>query len=286
MAADDAVFIEDEDDDRAGELPHPDSEEMRELLRDDQRAVYRVLFERRDNPPTMQEIRQVLGPELGNPEQLDRRKRELHPYFVIEKIRIGREVRLRLSHRKARSESDALGISERVRAQVLQYGRCAMCGRTPLQHGVVLQVDHKLPQSWGGSNELDNLQALCEECNRGKKNHFQTLDRYGPQIAAASEHDEPHVRIGELLKAVHPDEVRSDIVEMVAHAKQYQSEWRKRLRELRELGWEYEPRKEKDAHGRIHVYWRLTKWTDWPTGDIAAEIRRRERGKKQRPAER
>jgi 5-methylcytosine-specific restriction endonuclease McrA len=280
--ADDSLTIEEEDEPQ-GELPHPASEEIATLVRDESvRAVYRVLYERRQTPPTMAEIRDALGPEIGRLEQLDRRRRDLHPYFVVEKIRSGREVRYRLSHRKARSESESVGITEKVRAQVLQYGRCAMCGRTPLEHGVVLQVDHKLPQSWGGTNDVENLQPLCEECNRGKKNHFETLDKYGPLIVAASEHDEPHVRIGELLKAVYPNEVRSDLIEMVAHAKQYQSEWRKRLRELRELGWEYEPRKEKDPSGRFHVFWRLTKWTPWPSGDVAAEIRRRENAKQRR----
>jgi 5-methylcytosine-specific restriction endonuclease McrA len=279
--AEELLSVEDEDEPE-GALPHPDSDEVKELLRDDQRAVYRVLYERRVNPPTMQEIRQTLGPELGTPEQLDRRKRELHPYFAIEQIRSGREVRFRLSHRKARSESETVGISERVRAQVLQHGRCAMCGRTPLEHGVVLQVDHKMPQAWGGTNDIENLQPLCEECNRGKKDHFRTLDQYGEKIRAAGEHDEPHKRIGELLKAFHPDEVRSDIIEMVAHQKQYQEDWHKRLRELKELDWDYTTRRERDARGRVRVYYRLTKWTPWPSGNIRGEISRREAAKKPR----
>jgi 5-methylcytosine-specific restriction endonuclease McrA len=277
----DRLIFEDEDEPQ-GDLPNPDSDEMRELLRDDQRAVYRVLYERRGNPPTMQEIRTELGPELGTPEQLDRRKRELHPYFAIERIRSGRQVRFRLSHRKARSESEAVGISERTRARVLQHGRCAMCGRTPLEHGVVLQVDHKMPQAWGGTNDLENLQALCEECNRGKKDHFRSLDRYGRQIREAGQHHEPHKRIGELLKALHPDEVRSDIIEMVAHQQQYQEDWHKRMRELKELGWNYRARRERDSNGRVRVYYRLTKWEPWPPGNIRAEITRRENDKKKR----
>lgn len=268
------------DDEPAGELPDPDSDELKELLRDDQRAVYRVLYETRDAPLTMQEIRQRLGPELGSPEQLDRRKRELHPYFQIDRIRVGRLVRFRLSHAKARSESESVGISERVRSQVLQYGRCAMCGRTPLEHGVILQVDHKMPQAWGGTNDIENLQPLCEECNRGKKDHFRTIDEYGERIRAAGEHNEPHRRIGELLKDFHPDEVRSDIIEMVAHQQQFQEDWQKRTRELKELDWDFTTRRERDARGRVRVFYRLTKWTAWPSGNIRAEITRRENAKK------
>ncbi len=230
----------------------------------------------------MLQIRQMLEPELGPQEQLDRRRRTLNEHFVIEKVTGGAATSYRLAARKPRTESEDAGISERGRAQWLQNGRCSMCGRTPDEHGVVLQVDHRMPRAWGGSDALDNLQALCEECNRGKKDHFGSLDEYGPRIRAASEHDEPHRRIGELLKAFYPGEVRSDILEMVAHQRQYQEDWHKRLRELRELGWEYEVRKEKEAGGRVRSFYRLTRWAEWPAGNIRAEISRRERLKKPR----
>jgi 5-methylcytosine-specific restriction endonuclease McrA len=265
------------------DLPHPDSAELSALVRDaSAREVYRILFERRDDPPTMQEIRQELQQVVGNAEQLDRRKRDLHPFFVIEPVRAGGEYRHKLLRRKAQSEGQKLGISAKLRARVLQFGRCEMCGRTAKDDAVKLHVDHKMPQAWGGTNHPSNLQALCAECNQGKKDHFASIAEYGPQIAAASEHASPHMRIGELLKAVSPGEARSDIVEMVAHSGGYQSDWRKRARELRELGWEYTARRERDGY-RDQTYWRVTKWTPWPQGDIAAEIRRREQMKHGKP---
>lgn len=259
-------------------LPDPGSDELKQLVPSRaSQAIYRLLYENRDRPLTMLEIRDALQVELGPQEQLDRRRRTLNQHFVIEKVTGGAETRYRLAARKPETASEDAGISERVRAEVLQHGRCAMCGRTVAEHQVVLQVDHRMPQAWGGSSAPENLQALCEECNRGKKDHFRTLDEYGPRIREAAQHDEPHRRIGELLKAFHPDEVRSDILEMVAHQGQYQEDWHKRLRELRELGWDYRVRRERDGSGRVRSFYRLVKWTPWPDGSIRSEISRRER---------
>jgi len=75
---------------------------------------------------------------------------------------------------------DASGIMERPRRQSLsvrkryfvlkrdQY-RCRLCKAT----GVPLEVDHVVPAARGGSDALDNLQALCVPCNRGKRDSDQ-----------------------------------------------------------------------------------------------------------------
>ena len=129
-------------------LPQPRSPELEALgLGRAQLAIYRVLYEHRDEPLTMFEIRGLLRAELGDQEQLDRRRRDLNPFFSIERSRRGRDAAYRLVGLKERTESEVLGISERVRAQVLRLGRCEQCGRTPRDHGVRLQVDHKMPQS-------------------------------------------------------------------------------------------------------------------------------------------
>jgi 5-methylcytosine-specific restriction endonuclease McrA len=245
-----------------------------------QAAIYRVLYEHRDTPLTMLEIRGLLRAELGDQEQLDRRRRDLNPFFLIERTQTGHDAAYRLVGLKERSESEVLGISERVRAQVLKFGRCEQCGRTPRDHGVRLQVDHKMPQSWGGTNAVDNLQALCEECNRGKKAYYATLDRWGPAIREAGAHDEVHRRLLTMLLLAHPEEIRSDVLEMVAHQRQYQEDWHKRLRETRELGWDYRWRREADHRGRVWVYYRLTRKGRMPdVGDFRAGVRTAERQK-------
>lgn len=46
---------------------------------------------------------------------------------------------------------------------------CQICGASR-KDGVKLEVDHIIPVSRGGKTELNNLQTLCERCNRGKRN--------------------------------------------------------------------------------------------------------------------
>ena len=113
-----------------------------------------------------------------------------------------------------------------------RMGACGMCGRTVQKHKIALVVDHKIPRGWGGSSDPENLWAICEECNHGKKNLFASIDSAAMRSAIA--HSSVHVRIGELLKGFGVGKpVPSHMIDAVAG----QDEWRKRLRELRYLGW-------------------------------------------------
>ena len=143
-----------------------------------------------------------------------------------------------------------------------------MCGRTPLEDRVRLQVDHKIPREWGGTDDLENLQPLCEECNRGKKNLFASYDEFADEIRAAINHDSVHVRIGELLKAFGwCSPVRSDLLEIVASPPgDYQEDWQKRLRELRTLGWEITTSRRREE-GRVRVVLHARSSSEpWPDG--------------------
>jgi hypothetical protein len=264
----------------AEELPKPGSEELQQLIpRELHQRIYEVLYDRREDPPTMHEIQAALPDDDAHAPQFNRRVRELRDAFILEG---GRDEHgnyiYRLSGVRSQQKAEA-AISKTTRAYVLRHQRCEMCGKTPKDDGVRLHVDHKIPREWGGTNDVENLQALCSECNEGKRDRFSSFDVHGSHIARAVSYDEPHMRIGELLKEFAPEEVPSELLDLVASAKQYQDDWQKRLRELRVLGWIITPRKEKED-GRVKTYWRLGHSEPWPEGSISAEIRRREKAQK------
>jgi len=52
--------------------------------------------------------------------------------------------------------------------------KCLSCGRTTRENGVLLEVDHIIPRSKGGTDDISNLQTLCKKCNIGKSNKDNT----------------------------------------------------------------------------------------------------------------
>ena len=48
--------------------------------------------------------------------------------------------------------------------------RCQSCGKSSTQ--TELSIDHIIPLARGGSNDISNLQTLCQKCNKKKKHHF------------------------------------------------------------------------------------------------------------------
>lgn len=166
------------------------------------RDIYRVLYDSRQNPPTIHDIRNQVALSPGSPQQhLDRRLRELDEHFEIERGRRGAEMTYRLRRQRPVPRART-GISKQIRAWVLRDQRCAQCGRTPTEDGVKLQVGHKIPLSWGGTSDPENLQALYSECNEGKRNYYFSIKTEAPEIVKAFTYGEVHVRIGEALKAL------------------------------------------------------------------------------------
>jgi 5-methylcytosine-specific restriction endonuclease McrA len=221
----------------------------------------------------MAEVRLFMSDAIGEPqEHIDRRLRELRRHFDLPAVtQAAGPPRYELRGWAPDRTDDDIPISSRLRAEILAPQRCAQCGRTPLLHHVVLVVDHKVPRSWGGGNEPENLQPLCEQCNHGKRDYFQSYDANADKIRQAINWDEPQKRIGELLKAFDGGWVRTDLLAIVASAKDYQEDWQRRLRDLRFLGWEIEVQRRFNEGARVWTYYRVKQWREWPA-NIRAEL--------------
>ncbi len=53
--------------------------------------------------------------------------------------------------------------------------QCKSCGKTKQQ--TTLNIDHIIPLAKGGSNDMSNLQTLCEQCNQKKKDNLDSRFR-------------------------------------------------------------------------------------------------------------
>lgn len=75
--------------------------------------------------------------------------------------------RLRFIGRVLVYRSNRAGVPLLLKQRVLSVGKCASCGCSDS-----LQVDHRRPVSKGGTNDPENLQCLCQRCNRTKSDHW------------------------------------------------------------------------------------------------------------------
>lgn len=237
------------------------------------------------------QIREELGFAAGEQTHLDKRKRELRQWFAIRKStakidgRDGRTKTVTLYHFEGEldeTEAPSVGsVNKRVRAHVIHsaHERCQMCGRTIAKHGIALVVDHKKPLNWGGSNDPENLWAICEDCNEGKKAYFSSLKADDALMKRVTSEDSVHVRLGETLKAFGAGKpVPAYLLELIAD----QDEWRKRIRDLRYpvIGWTISVKKYKKG-GRMYADYVLERWKAWPD-DPTGAVRKYEDERKKR----
>jgi 5-methylcytosine-specific restriction endonuclease McrA len=238
---------------------------------------------------TSGQIRQELGLRAEEQTHLDKRRRELKSWYVIlqnkskEIIDGKKRTVTRYSYVGERTDvTDEGSISLKTRAEVLRgaRGRCGMCGRTIDKDDITLVVDHKIPRDWGGSNDPENLWAICEDCNAGKKAYFSSLNIDAELMKRVSSHQSVHVRIGELLKAIGIGKrTPSLLLEIVAD----QDDWQKRLRELRYpiIGWDIKTQTFKGSSGKKQADYILRSWKPWPD-DPSGTIRRFEQDRERK----
>jgi 5-methylcytosine-specific restriction endonuclease McrA len=121
-------------------------------------------------------------------------------------------------------------ISARIRYEVLSRDdyRCQNCGRD-VSDGVKLVVDHMLPVDWGGTNDISNLQTLCEECNQGKQAWIKSI----PPQNIKDIINQPTVekRIEALFDKFPNQEIKSELIRVVSRSA---LDWQRALRRIRQ----------------------------------------------------
>ncbi|MBD2209206.1 HNH endonuclease [Calothrix sp. FACHB-156] len=70
------------------------------------------------------------------------------------------------------NKTPRINIPIEVRKYVFQRDKyqCQSCGKTALETD--LTIDHIIPLSRGGQNDMSNLQTLCNICNQKKSNNI------------------------------------------------------------------------------------------------------------------
>ena len=69
-------------------------------------------------------------------------------------------------------------LSEGNKRKIRQRAKylCEYCHTSEQWQSVPFSIDHILPVSLGGSNDLDNLALACFTCNRQKSNQIEAVD--------------------------------------------------------------------------------------------------------------
>lgn len=97
-------------------------------------------------------------------------------YFAFALLNKGNEIVI-FEDKKIPSKTNFRNnLPGKVRQNVLMRDNytCQICGAT-VDDGVKLEIDHIKPVSKGGTNDENNLQVLCQQCNREKHNRDDLL---------------------------------------------------------------------------------------------------------------
>ena len=112
---------------------------------------------------------------LTEQQYFDRRAREIRDHLGCDLETAYREEfrghgwRLKSANLKPPTKRDYLTQKQKTDLFVKADYTCSTCGTT-VEPGVKgLQADHKRPLSREGTNELENWQAMCHNCNVGKR---------------------------------------------------------------------------------------------------------------------
>ncbi len=221
------------------------------------------------------DIRRLAVKRGDRQQHLDKRVRELSPYFVIDRPVRGRYTIYKYIRRRKPGEWNAEGVSNKLRSHVIHmaHGKCQMCGRTVAEDGIRLHVDHRIPQRWGGTSDVENLWAICSSCNEGKKDYFSSLpDNMMVRLASTAS---VHQRLAKLLNLKAGKWVSSDFLRSIANLTETQDDWQRRLREIRPFVRRLEKLKVHEEK-RVTTHYRFPKRIRLPK-NLAELVKRREK---------
>lgn len=88
---------------------------------------------------------------------------------VAERVSTGQERTSQAGENERTGTRKSLSVRKRFFIFKRDKYRCHICGAS----GVQLEVDHIVPVAEGESDALDNLQILCFNCNRGKRDSIE-----------------------------------------------------------------------------------------------------------------
>ena len=95
-------------------------------------------------------------------------------------------------------------ISDKRRKEVIERDNCTcqICGIkvdiNSFNKDNSLNIDHILPISKGGKNNIDNLRVLCRKCNLSRRN--VSLDEYRETLINKAHIDIPNTRLKCMIK--------------------------------------------------------------------------------------
>jgi 5-methylcytosine-specific restriction endonuclease McrA len=96
------------------------------------------------------------------------------PITRTDRIYCSENCKKRIADHRRRQRRKQLGTSSHsrlgLRFSILARDgfKCYWCGRSPVEDGVKLAVDHKVPRAHGGTDDPSNLVSACQDCNGGK----------------------------------------------------------------------------------------------------------------------
>lgn len=106
--------------------------------------------------------------------------------------------------------------------------RCRACG-SGVDDGAKLEIDHIIPIEWGGKNELDNYQTLCQPCNAGKKAWVK--DKPPEIMKEIVSHPTIEARIEALFDAFPNQDIEASLIQSVSKGS---LDWQRALRKIRQ----------------------------------------------------